>query len=122
MLPCLIENPAQVYQRRAIEFEGLDGGAAGLSQANNGGEIFVPGEVLAPSLLAGIVYRNDCLANGITSMGVIIFVIVAALTCQSQIFRLAFSTFAFGQDVFDRKLLKGKSCLPEAVLAAATRP
>jgi hypothetical protein len=55
VLPSLIENPAQVHQRHAIELQGLDGGAAGLGQADDCGEIFVPGEMLAPRLLAGMV-------------------------------------------------------------------
>ena len=91
-----------------------------MGQANDGGEIFVPGEMLVPSLLSGIVQRDDCSGNRITSMRVIIFVIVAALTGQRQILQLAGAPFAFRHDVFDRKLLKGKSCLPEAILAAVT--
>jgi hypothetical protein len=55
-------------------------------------------------------------------MCAVIFVIVAALTGQSQILGLAGSAFAFRQDVFDRKLLERKSRLREAVLAAATSP
>ena len=93
-----------------------------MGQANDGGEIFVPGEMLVPSLLSGIVQRDDCSGNRITSMRVIIFVIVAALTGQGQILRLACSAFAFRQEVFDRQPLKRTSCLPEAVLAAPTSP
>jgi len=122
MFPCLIKDFAKVHQRQAVELEGLDGAAARLSQANNDGEIFIPGEMVTPALPARMVNRDDRSANRIRSMRVIIFMIVAALTGQRQILRLACSTLAFRKDVLDRKLLKRKLCLPEAVLAAATSP
>jgi hypothetical protein len=53
--------------------------------------------MLAPSLLSGMKQRYEFSADGIEPVGFVIFVTIAALACQSQVFQVGLSFGALGK-------------------------
>src|SRR5262249_2443918 len=119
VFPGSVQQPPEVHQPFAIEVERRDGGSAGRCLAEEPGPVLVPGEMLAPALLARMVEGNLLPSHGVRSPGLIVFAVVASLTGHCQVCQHRFATLAAWLNVFNGEGLCAKTLLTAAVFAAA---
>src|ERR687886_1398385 len=75
--------------------------------------------MVTPSLLAWMVERHHITTYRLTSLSLVVLVIVAPLTSQSQVIERRFSALTSGNDMFNRKRLNSKTSLASAILATS---
>lgn len=74
------QNTAKIDYLLVIHLQSFDGGASGRCKTDNQQSVFTPGEMILPSLFAGIEERRKLLSHWIDARD---FAVLAAVTCQA---------------------------------------
>lgn len=92
-------------------------GTSGRSDADEMCELFIPGKMIVPSVLAWMVEGDDTLIIWIRGFDLVVFVAIATGTGERQILRCRDATTYGRHNMLDRKRLGSKSQWAETVFA-----
>jgi hypothetical protein len=115
------KRPTEIDDTLSVQLERLNGRSPRRRQPHDQAKIAVPGKMLAPNILPWVKEWHHRAADGISSLGLGIFVIVAALAGKCQIVEQRLSTPTPGDDVLDRVSLDTKTSLAATVFTAVSR-
>ena len=100
------EQFAQVDELNSIESQRFNRGPSGSRNTHDLEVVGCPCEVVRPLLPPWMEQRHELAGDGIVAFDLGVFVIVTALTRQSEICRGCLAASAFGDDVFDGERLR----------------
>ena len=114
----MMQNTAQVDETRSVQLQFLNGSASGRRQTEQEGKVFVPDEVIAPTILAWMEKTNPLTAERITRGDGSELAIVAFLAGESQIIHGIIASIGTWDNVFDGKRGRRERLLAMAVFTA----
>lgn len=120
MFLSLIKHAAQVDNAFAVELQREDGGAPGRRQAENERAVFVPAEMLIPSVLAWMEERNHFARAWVARSDFGVLVTVATLAGQREVFGDGRAAQFHGMNMFDMKITGRIAHLAAAVFTTTT--
>jgi hypothetical protein len=115
------KRPTQIDDPFAIQTQSDNGGTPGRGKTNEEGTVFIPYEMIAPDMLTRMKQRSGIAGFGVNSGSASMFVIVAALTGESQIVERIRTAATFRNNMLDGERI-GRECrLMLAILTASLR-
>lgn len=117
-----IQNPSQVDYGLSIHLPCFDRRSACGRQPDDEREICAPREMIAPMLSSRVIQRNNLTRYRVARLHLGVFVIVASLTRQCEIFERGFTALAARNDMFNSERLDPKAGLTATILTTALRP
>ena len=122
VLPNGGQDASQIHDALAVQAQSFDGRTADGRPSHDDRGVLAPEKVLAPALLARMKQRDHDAGDRVHGLDTDKFEVVAALTGQRQIAGCIAAACHAGDDVFDRKRVRGVPHGAPAVLAIALRP
>lgn len=114
------EQAPEVHNPRPIQVERRNGSSNRRAGADHQQCVGAPREVLRPAVLSRVVERHELAAHGVGRLGVVVFVVVAALAGKREVREGICSTLRTWSSVLDREALGGVAGWAQAILAAVT--
>ena len=116
------EQLALIDDAFPIQIQCGDGGAANRREADDEGEIFIPGEMFRPSMAARVKQGNQRLRERVERVRFVVLEIVTALAGAREVAGSALATRRTWDNVFVGETIRAVAFLTDAVFTTALRP